>query len=254
MELPQRIAQCRKRLGMSQELLAQKMQVSRQAVTKWESGQSAPSAANLERLARLFGVSPAWLLSGEADADNPVRKRAQSGRSRVREKARQRLLDGIRIASVYLLLFLAGRLLLGAEGDRSLLGLLSGTDSVSYLFGWMLTSGLYWAIAALSLAGALIGKRRFAWAVLAGAAAGFLLGEGFGAYPPGEPFGQGDYGWAILLGNVFVFALGGAVLERLARLEKGIFSKSGRITLGAMVAGSLAVLLLVRASMPRVPF
>ena len=40
-----------KRQGLSQEALARRMDVSRQAVTKWESGQSAPSTENLFRLA-----------------------------------------------------------------------------------------------------------------------------------------------------------------------------------------------------------
>jgi len=64
MPLGQRIRELRLRRGMTQELLAEQMDVSRQAVTKWESGQSSPSTENLLMLARLFGVS-AWELLGE---------------------------------------------------------------------------------------------------------------------------------------------------------------------------------------------
>ena len=49
--LGQRIREHRRRAGLSQEALARRMDVSRQAVTKWESGQSAPSTENLFRLA-----------------------------------------------------------------------------------------------------------------------------------------------------------------------------------------------------------
>ena len=45
--LGQRIREHRRRAGLSQEALARRMDVSRQAVTKWESGQSAPSTENL---------------------------------------------------------------------------------------------------------------------------------------------------------------------------------------------------------------
>lgn len=47
---------------MTQELVAQKLGVSRQAVSKWESGASEPSTTNLVRLAELFGMDAADLL------------------------------------------------------------------------------------------------------------------------------------------------------------------------------------------------
>ena len=47
---------------MTQELVAQKLGVSRQAVSKWESGASEPSTTNLVRLAELFGTDAAELL------------------------------------------------------------------------------------------------------------------------------------------------------------------------------------------------
>ncbi len=49
-------------LNMTQEFVAEQVGVSRQAVSKWESGASDPSTSNLLALAQLFGVSPADLL------------------------------------------------------------------------------------------------------------------------------------------------------------------------------------------------
>ena len=63
--LGQRIREHRRRAGLSQEALARRMDVSRQAVTKWESGQSAPSTENLFRLAELFGTTVDLLLPSE---------------------------------------------------------------------------------------------------------------------------------------------------------------------------------------------
>ena len=54
----------RTRLGMTQELLAQSLNVSRQAVSKWESGTSEPSTSNLLALCKLFDVSPEEFLRG----------------------------------------------------------------------------------------------------------------------------------------------------------------------------------------------
>ena len=49
---------------MTQEFVAESLGVSRQAVSKWESGASDPSTSNLIALAKLFGVSVEELLSG----------------------------------------------------------------------------------------------------------------------------------------------------------------------------------------------
>lgn len=55
-ELGGRIRALRKERGISQEALAQALDVSRQAVTKWEDGSSFPSTANLLALSGFFGV------------------------------------------------------------------------------------------------------------------------------------------------------------------------------------------------------
>lgn len=52
----------RQRCQMTQEFVAEAVGVSRQAVSKWESGASDPSTGNLIALAKLFGVSPGELL------------------------------------------------------------------------------------------------------------------------------------------------------------------------------------------------
>lgn len=52
----------RTRCKMTQEFVAESVGVSRQAVSKWESGASDPSTANLIALAKLFGVSTEELL------------------------------------------------------------------------------------------------------------------------------------------------------------------------------------------------
>ena len=60
-ELGTRIRALRKERGLSQEALAQALEVSRQAVTKWEDGSSLPSTANLFALSGFFGVPLAEL-------------------------------------------------------------------------------------------------------------------------------------------------------------------------------------------------
>ena len=62
-----RIAQLRKEQGMTQEELAPKLDVSSQAVSKWENDQSCPDISLLPKLAKLLGVTVDVLLSGEEE-------------------------------------------------------------------------------------------------------------------------------------------------------------------------------------------
>ena len=72
MTLGERIKNQRTRSGLSQERVAELVGVSRQSVTKWESGQSAPSTEKLFRLAEIFGTTVDMLL------DIPDEKNEQS--------------------------------------------------------------------------------------------------------------------------------------------------------------------------------
>lgn len=78
MELHERIALARKQAGLSQEQLGEKLGVSRQAVSKWESGQTNPDVAYLSQMCRLFDVSADWLLLGEESSSESVPARCPS--------------------------------------------------------------------------------------------------------------------------------------------------------------------------------
>ena len=66
--LGQRIAAERKKLGLSQEALGDKMGVSRQAISKWESDGAVPEIDKLIAMSKLFGVTLGWLLGVEEEA------------------------------------------------------------------------------------------------------------------------------------------------------------------------------------------
>ena len=63
MNLAGKILYCRKKAGLSQEALAEKLGVSRQAVSKWETGDAVPELSKLVLLAKAFDVTTDWLLS-----------------------------------------------------------------------------------------------------------------------------------------------------------------------------------------------
>lgn len=69
MELNEKLIQLRKKKGITQAELAEDMQVSRQAVSKWESGGSIPSIENLRSLSELYSVHVDYLLKEEDEEE-----------------------------------------------------------------------------------------------------------------------------------------------------------------------------------------
>ncbi len=76
MQLHEKILFYRKKNGLSQEALAEKIGVSRQAVSKWETGDALPEISKLKSLADCFGVTVDFLVDDSLDempqSDTPV--------------------------------------------------------------------------------------------------------------------------------------------------------------------------------------
>ena len=79
MRLPDKIILLRKQNGWSQEELAEKLKVSRQAVSRWENGTALPDAQNVLQLSKLFYVTTDYLLNDdyESDGDIPLVQKAR---------------------------------------------------------------------------------------------------------------------------------------------------------------------------------
>ena len=65
MTLGQKLKEIRKRFGLSQESLAEIMNVSRQAITKWESDEGLPDVSNLQELSKVFNLTVDYLLNND---------------------------------------------------------------------------------------------------------------------------------------------------------------------------------------------
>ena len=62
MTLGEKIHALRKQSGMSQEQLAERITISRQAISRWELNESVPDVDNIVQLSQIFGVSTDYLL------------------------------------------------------------------------------------------------------------------------------------------------------------------------------------------------
>lgn len=65
--LSEKLYKLRKNSGLSQEQLAEKLSVSRQAISKWESGTAVPESEKLVTISNYFGVSVDYLLKDEEE-------------------------------------------------------------------------------------------------------------------------------------------------------------------------------------------
>lgn len=201
MELSQRIKENRIRCGLSQEALAEKMEVSRQAVTKWEQGKSAPSTENLFRLAQIFGTTVDLLLPSEEP--KPVKKRLDA--------------EGVlMVIGIFALTYVLGRVFYTQGDVYSVRQWLFGYDvhQFDYLYGWLQHGGRFWSCMLLCLIPALLGRRKLALTASAGFALGIPIGQWLGPNPAGAHTGNTHYGCAIW-GGIFLGSIVlGILLER----------------------------------------
>ena len=78
MTFSEKIINLRKAHGWSQEDFAEKLNVSRQAISRWENDSALPDALNILQISKLFGVTTDYLLNDDytSDKDIPVVKNA----------------------------------------------------------------------------------------------------------------------------------------------------------------------------------
>ena len=93
MALSEKLYTLRKKSGLSQEQLAEQLSVSRQAISKWESGQSVPESDKLIVISNYYNVSLDYLL--KEDCDQPIATEISDSDTSIQTSDRTRWLLGI---------------------------------------------------------------------------------------------------------------------------------------------------------------
>ena len=158
MEFHEKLQELRRKKGLTQEELAERLYVSRTAVSKWESGRGYPNIDSLRAIAKFFSVTVDELLSGEelltvAEAD-------QIQKMRYFRDLTFGLLDLCAVILLYLPVF-AGRSAHGVQG-ASLFAVPSMQPYVRAFFLAAVLSVSVWGALMLALQGC----QRPAWTVL----------------------------------------------------------------------------------------
>ena len=77
MDIAERLQDLRKKAGYSQEQVAEMLGISRQAVSKWESGQGKPDIENIIKLTEVYSVSADYILLGTEKASVTVSEKKE---------------------------------------------------------------------------------------------------------------------------------------------------------------------------------
>lgn len=145
-EIADRLIKLRKKNGYSQEELADKLGLSRQAVSKWERAEASPDTDNLICLAKLYGVSLDELLSTDEDVETIVKEQVKQEEKPEESKDSSITLeddDGSKViikGSHMECLDKDGHIIKRKKKDKFLLwldaldGILSGLALVTYIF------------------------------------------------------------------------------------------------------------------------
>ena len=145
MQIAERIQQLRKAAGYSQEKLAELLHVSRQAVSKWESGATMPTLDNLVELSKLFNVGVNELLAAGTE-NGEIRDAAAVStegfcaliagmQAQLKRLKREHVLSIVGMASIVLLAMLGGILLFNRQSDavgQQIAALSGRIDSIQF--------------------------------------------------------------------------------------------------------------------------
>ena len=247
MALGDRIRENRKRAGLSQDKVAELVGVSRQAVTKWEQGRSAPNTENLFRLAEVLGTTVDLLVRETGPEAGELCRAFRREEERLRREKRQavrgNLYFALAVLAGFAVLFVALQLVLGRWEEASVMGMLLSGQSRSYLWGWMVHHRAVWLCCAVSVLAAALGKRQFAVTTAVMFFLGILVGELFGPYPAGAAWGHDHYGWFIWLVCYGAALVVGAVTEK--RKERGTAQQRLLRWLAAMAGSCVGAVVLV---------
>lgn len=205
-----KIKEYRIKAGLSQEALAERCGVSRQAVTKWEKGRSLPTAANLVKLCRAVGV----------DTDTFYRAINRQDSTAAPPGFKDRAKASLIIIMIYIIVYIAGRFVCSDMSDKSIIGWLFGTDSRYYLFGWLIHQKIYWLAMAICRLAALAGCFYTAFIATQGAVAGIFIGEIFGPVSDPKYYHYTHNGWIIWIALFLLSLAVGFLADRVKRKRK----------------------------------
>lgn len=133
MQLSQKLVKLRKCQGLTQLKLAEMMNVSRQAISRWEVGSAVPSTENLKYLSRLYDVPLEYLLHDDALEPvhtHPVHTHMELEREESKRVGRKKYITivSLFVASVIFIASLFAIIFVNTEEKPVPMGNIEGSD------------------------------------------------------------------------------------------------------------------------------
>lgn len=148
MILADKLIKLRKKAGLSQEELADKMDVSRQSVSKWESAQCAPELPKLIQLSNFYGVSLDYMLKDDVTEETPVEISGQEVHDTAFASDRRKyvLYSILRRATACLLFMICAIVILTVKnmGERGLMTMKEFIENWNQLNGYDYVDDFVW--------------------------------------------------------------------------------------------------------------
>ncbi len=184
MTFQEKLISLRKQKGWSQEELGERLSVTRQTVSKWETGQTTPEMYKLKELSRIFGVSIDALLDEESDGEEQQESPAPRHRGYHYEYKSRASVGGLPLIHINL-----GRGVYKAKGILAIgniaVGVISlGLISIGLFSVGLLSIGLLLAIGNIALGGLALGGIAIGGVALGGLSVGVISlgGAAIGIY------------------------------------------------------------------------
>lgn len=143
------IAQCRKEKNLTQTQLAERLEITKQAVSKWETGKGMPDVSLLQPLCSVLGISLNELFSGEHITEEEYRGKAEENISKLFQEK-----QSVRLKPVKYLFSICANVALLVAAIELAVGLVGNFFSPSIL-GVMLLNTSVWLLLFLASAGKL---------------------------------------------------------------------------------------------------
>lgn len=139
-EIGKFIAKCRKEKKLTQAQLAEKLNISDRAVSKWDTGKSMPDPAIMLELCEILGITVNELLSGEKIDMNNYEKKADENLIELKRKDENNISKNFTILIVFSIILLIG-VLVCAICDIAISGSLtwSPIPASSIIFAWVIS-------------------------------------------------------------------------------------------------------------------
>lgn len=210
MTIGEKIKELRKERGLTQEVVASALAVSRQAVAKWESGRSVPGTDNLLKLSGMFGVPLEELVDAKQREmpalEEYARRKLEEERTRgeMRKRASQKGKELAVTAAAYAAVYAVCRFLFYMAGVKNC------------VWHWMQAWHVLPATCALTAAAVLLDRKITGVCLFLGTVAAIAVANVAGVSAmQRSPVGYNN-GWVFYLATVYTIAAVGWLVERKA--------------------------------------